>query len=62
MLGLGIVGTIIVIFAGGVAHSSHVIRLEVQSSWSGVGPVAVPRSSVGVHAPRTCDGSLSERL
>jgi hypothetical protein len=33
-----------------VAHPSRVIRLGVQSTWSGVGSVAVPRSSVGVHA------------
>ena len=33
-----------------VARPSRVIRLGVQSSWSGVGPVAVPRSSVCVHA------------
>ena len=31
-----------------VARPSRVIRLGVQSSWSGVGPVAVPRSSVCV--------------
>src|ERR1039458_1492032 len=33
-----------------MAYPSQVIRLGVQSSWSGVGPVAVPRSSVCVHA------------
>lgn len=44
---------------GCVAHPSHVIRLGVQSSWSEVGPVAVPRSSVGVRAPGTRDSSSS---
>jgi len=42
-----------------VAHPSRVIRLGVQSSWSGVDPVAMPRSSVGVHAPGTWDSSAS---
>ena len=42
-----------------VAHSSRVIRLGVQSDWSGVGLVAVPRSSVGVHASGTWDSSAS---
>jgi len=39
MLGLGIVGTIIVIVVVVWLVASRVIRLGVQSSWSGVGPL-----------------------
>jgi len=42
-----------------VAHPARVIRLGVQSCWPGVDPIAVPGSSVGVHAPGTRVSSAS---
>ena len=58
MLGLGVVGTIIVIVLI-VWLIRRVIRLGVQSCWPGVDPIAVPGSSVGVHAPGTRVSSAS---